>query len=174
MLGGVLSPILRWVRWAFNSSPKPMTKLYQKFSTLSQAKTPLGDIQSPSTYPETKMTNARLRHPCLFEAEFAHTNLRDSNDPDAIRVTPNIITASPSRAPGPPLHPTQPRQPWFFYPFPNTPTRSRMDLIKIFPVSQTAPLPQLNESTRRDPDADLNDEWRGLPRGNFTAPTSSR
>ncbi|KAG8909488.1 hypothetical protein FRC00_009995, partial [Tulasnella sp. 408] len=104
---------------------------------------------------------------------FTHANLRDSTDSDATTpVAPNTITAPPPRTPG--LRPTPQRQPSFFYSFPNTPTRSRVDLTKTFGVNRTGPLPTTPGVGSPDPDADLNDEWGGLPRGNITAPASSR
>lgn len=112
--------------------------------------------------------------PALVEAAFTHANLRNSNDSDASPVTPSTITAPPPRTPGLPRRPTQQRQPSFFYSFPNTPTRSRVDLTKTSPVNRTPPLPAAPGVGSPDADADLNDEWGGLPRGNITAPSSSR
>ncbi|KAG9042983.1 hypothetical protein FS837_010172 [Tulasnella sp. UAMH 9824] len=113
------------------------------------------------------------RSPALVEAAFTHANLRDGTDSDATTpVAPNTITAPPPRTPG--LRPTPQRQPSFFYSFPNTPTRSRVDLTKTFGVNRTTPVPTAPGVGSPDPDADLNDEWGGLPRGNITAPASSR
>ncbi|KAG8927306.1 hypothetical protein FRC01_007680, partial [Tulasnella sp. 417] len=126
--------------------------------------------------------------PALVDAAFTHANLRNSNDSDASPVTPSTITAPPPRTgPGLPRRPTQQRQPSFFYSFPNTPTRSRVDLTKTFsPANQpTGPFLTAGPSGSgrggagtpvRSPDmeADLNDEWGGLPRGNITAPAASR
>ncbi|KAG8927308.1 hypothetical protein FRC01_007682 [Tulasnella sp. 417] len=118
----------------------------------------------------------------------ASYNLRNFNNSDASLVTPSTITAPPPRTgPGLPRRPTQQRQPSFFYSFPNTPTRSRVDLTKTFcPANQpTGPFLTAGPSGSGrggggtavgspDMEADLNDEWGGLPRGNITAPASSR
>ncbi|KAG9019786.1 hypothetical protein FRB90_007929 [Tulasnella sp. 427] len=112
--------------------------------------------------------------PSLVEAAFTHANIRElHSDSDGSPVPPTTITAPPPRSPALSRRPTQERRPSFFYSFPNTPTRSRVDLAKTFAAATPQPTPG-QESP--DPIADLNDEWGGLPRGNngITAPSSSR
>lgn len=79
---------------------------------------------------------------------------------------PHTITAPP------PFHkrPTnQGRRPSFFYSFPNTPTRSRVDLTITPPVDD---VPSVHTP---DPAVDLNDEWGGIAAGApVTTPSSTR
>ncbi|KAG8903783.1 hypothetical protein FRB99_002774 [Tulasnella sp. 403] len=92
------------------------------------------------------------------------SSLLASENPGQFDYSPPHTVTNPPPVPDHPRRPTKGRQPSFFYSFPNTPTRSRVDLT----------IPTLPAATSPDLAADLNDEWGGLPTGTVTAPPATK
>ncbi|KAG8917711.1 hypothetical protein FRC01_002271 [Tulasnella sp. 417] len=95
--------------------------------------------------------------PALVEAAYA--NLRNSNDSDASLVRPSTITAPPPRTgPGPPRRPTQ------------------HERGPSLPPARSSPPPHQEQEREEEPQEAVRRTSKvgGLPRGNITAPASSR